>query len=369
MINEIGNTPEGQFMLGRLQGRQNQRARGEQTSGRIKQTTRRADDYWRGTDFNDGENFEDSQSWADSYDDYDQYGDFDSEAYERNQQERERDQERQSELYSRVQNKLNKKTKNENKNMSKKNTIKLNESDYKVKFALQTLNYYYDYAMECFNDPHRGYPKQAVAKVIQAAKTLLPYKGQGVDVKNALIKAKELSNLAKREVEIDRKGREISDNEGGLAYMDYLDSVGKIPMVGESVKKGVINKNKNTMKKQLNETIEPKHLEFLEDFIGGSYMDIADGTKTFNDAFNEFLQFVKVPFSPAEIKKLQKKGRQILLQAEKEQDELFDEIGGFDSVDYRQNYYENKKRTVKLTEAKLKNIITECVRETLRDIL
>lgn len=369
MINEIGNTPEGQFMLGRLQGRQNQRARGEQTSGRIKQTTRRADDYWRGTDFNDGENFEDSQSWADSYDDYDQYGDFDSEAYERNQQERERDQERQSELYSRVQNKLNKKTKNENKNMSKKNTIRLNESDNKVKFALQTLNYYYDYAMECFNDPHRGFPKQAVANVIKAAKTLLPYKGQGEDVKNALIKAKQLSNLAKREVEIDRKGQEISDNEGGLAYMDYLDSVGKIPMVGESVKKGVINKNKNTIKKQLNERIEPKHLEFLEEFIAGSYMDIAAGRKTFKEAFNEFLNFVKVPFTPAELKKLQAKGRKILLQAEKEQDELFDEIGGFDSVDDRQNYYENKKRTVKLTESKLKNIITECVRETLREIL
>lgn len=30
---------------------------------------------------------------------------------------------------------------------------------------------------------------------------------------------------------------------------------------------------------------------------------------------------------------------------------------------------ENKKRTVKLTESKLKNIITECVRETLREIL
>lgn len=245
MINEIGNTPEGQFMLGRLQGRQNQRARGEQTSGRIKQTTKRADDYWRGTDFNDGENFEDSQSWADSYDDYDQYGDFDSEAYERNQQERERDQERQSELYSRVQNKLSKKAKNENKNMSKK----------------------------------------------------------------------------------------------------------------------------NTMKKQLNERIEPKHLEFLEEFIAGSYMDIAAGRKTFKDAFNDFLNFVKAPFTPAELKKLQAKGRKILLQAEKEQDELFDEIGGFDSVDYRQNYYENKKRTVKLTESKLKNIITESVREALRDIL
>lgn len=240
MINEIGNTPEGQFMLGRLQGRQNQRARGEQTSGRIKQTTIRADEYWRGTDFNAGENFEDPQSWADSYDDYDQYGDFDSEAYERNQQERERDQERQSELYSRVQNKLSNKTKNE---------------------------------------------------------------------------------------------------------------------------------NKNTMKKQLNERIEPKHLECLEEFIAGSYMDIAAGRKTFNDAFNDFLNFVKVPFTPAELKKLQAKGRKILLQTEKEYDELFDDMGGFDSVDYRQNYYENKKRTVKLTESKLKNIITECVKEALRDIL
>jgi hypothetical protein len=149
MINEIGNTPEGQFMLGRLQGRQNQRARGEQTSGRIKQTTRRADEYWRGTDFNAGENFEDPQSWADSYDDYDQYGDFDSEAYERNQQERERDQERQSELYSRVQNKLSNKTKNENKNMSKKNTIRLTESELKRVISKSVKNI----LKEGFNSP------------------------------------------------------------------------------------------------------------------------------------------------------------------------------------------------------------------------
>ena len=135
------------------------------------------------------------------------------------------------------------------------------------------------------------------------------------------------------------------------------------------LKKGIINENKNTMKKQLNERIEPKHLESLEEFIAGSYMDIAAGRKTFNDAFNDFLNFVKVPFTPAELKKLQAKGRKILLQTEKEYDELFDDIGGFDSVDYRQNYYENKKRTVKLTESKLKNIITECVREALRDIL
>lgn len=135
------------------------------------------------------------------------------------------------------------------------------------------------------------------------------------------------------------------------------------------LRKGVIKENKNTMKKQLNENIEPKHLEFLEEIIAGSYTDIAAGRITFKDAFNYFLNFVKVPFTPAELKKLQAKGRKILLQAEKEQDELFDEIGGFDSVDDRQNYYENKKRTVKLTESKLKNIITECVRETLHEIL
>lgn len=135
------------------------------------------------------------------------------------------------------------------------------------------------------------------------------------------------------------------------------------------LKKRIITENKNTMKRPLNENIEPKHLEFLEEFIAGSYMDIAAGRKTFKDAFNDFLNFVKVPFTPAELKKLQAKGRKILLQTEKEHDELFDEIGGFDSVDYRQNYYENKKRTIKLTESKLKNIITECVRETLREIL
>lgn len=120
----------------------------------------------------------------------------------------------------------------------------LNESDYKVRFALQTINHYYDYAMECFNDPHRGFPKQAVANVIKAAKTLLPYKDQDNDIKNAIIKAKQLSNLAKREVEINRRGQEICDNEGGLAYMDYLDSVGKIPTIEESVKQ-VISESVN----------------------------------------------------------------------------------------------------------------------------
>lgn len=133
------------------------------------------------------------------------------------------------------------------------------------------------------------------------------------------------------------------------------------------LKKGVIKENKNTMKKQLNERIEPRHLEFLEEFIAGSYMDIAAGKKTFKDAFNEFLNFVKVPFTPAELKKLQTKGRKILLQTEKEYDDLFDEIGGFDSADYRQNYYENKKRTIKLTESKLKSIITECIKQTLKE--
>ncbi len=137
------------------------------------------------------------------------------------------------------------------------------------------------------------------------------------------------------------------------------------------LKKRIITENKNTMKKQLNERIEPKHLEFLEEFIAGSYMDIAAGRKTFNDAFNDFLNFVKVPFTPAELKKLQAKGRKILLQTEKEHDELFDEIGGFDSVDYRQNYYENKnmskKNTIRLTESDLKRVISKSVKSVLKE--
>ena len=32
-----------------------------------------------------------------------------------------------------------------------------------------------------------------------------------------------------------------------------------------------------------------------------------------------------------------------------------------------ENYYENKKRTIKLTESKLKNIITECIKQTLKE--
>jgi hypothetical protein len=131
MINEIGDTPEGQFMLGRVQGRQNQRARGEQTTGRIKQTTIHANDYWGGTDFTHGENFEDPQSWRGSWDVYDKYGDFDSDAYHRNIEEREQDQESEWELYSSVQDKLNKKIKNESKNMNRKNTIKLTEGELK----------------------------------------------------------------------------------------------------------------------------------------------------------------------------------------------------------------------------------------------
>lgn len=128
------------------------------------------------------------------------------------------------------------------------------------------------------------------------------------------------------------------------------------------LKKGIINENKNM--KKINENIEPRHLDILEDFIAGSYMDIADGNKTFQEAFNEFLNFVKVKFTPAELNKLQKKGRQILLQAEKEMDDLVNDMDDFNHMD--NTYYEGKK-SVKITESKLRNLVTECVKNTLKE--
>ena len=74
-LNEIGNTPEGQFMLGRVKGRQNLRARGEQTSGRVKHTTVPAEKYKNGSDFEIGEYMEDYTSWEPPYSYEDIYAD------------------------------------------------------------------------------------------------------------------------------------------------------------------------------------------------------------------------------------------------------------------------------------------------------
>ena len=125
-LNEIGDTPEGQFMLGRLQGRQNRRARGEDVGGRIKKTTVNADNYWRGTDFTAGENYEDYQSWTAPYDEYDSYGEWDSDAYHANMEAMEQDNEYQNNMYQKVSNKLNK----QNENMNKK-TLRITESQLK----------------------------------------------------------------------------------------------------------------------------------------------------------------------------------------------------------------------------------------------
>ena len=125
-LNEIGDTPEGQFMLGRLQGRQNRRARGEDTGGRIKKTTINANEYWRGTDFTAGENYEDYQSWTAPYDEYDSYGEWDSDAYRTKMEAMEQDNEYQCDLYRRVSNKLNK----QNENMNR-NTVRITESQLK----------------------------------------------------------------------------------------------------------------------------------------------------------------------------------------------------------------------------------------------
>ena len=73
-LNEIGNTPEGQFMLGRLKGRQNLRQRGEQTFGKITKTTipvKKNND----PDFEAGEFFEDPMSWEPPYSHDDIYAD------------------------------------------------------------------------------------------------------------------------------------------------------------------------------------------------------------------------------------------------------------------------------------------------------
>ena len=74
-LNEIGNTPEGQFMLGRVKGRQNLRARGEQTPGRVKHTTVPAEKYKNDSDFEIGEYMEDYTSWEPPYSDEDIYAD------------------------------------------------------------------------------------------------------------------------------------------------------------------------------------------------------------------------------------------------------------------------------------------------------
>ena len=74
-LNEIGNTPEGQFMLGRVKGRQNLRARGEQTPGRVKHTTVPAEKYNNGSDFEIGEHMEDYASWEPPYSYEDIYAD------------------------------------------------------------------------------------------------------------------------------------------------------------------------------------------------------------------------------------------------------------------------------------------------------
>ena len=162
--------------------------------------------------------------------------------------------------------------------MTKKNTIRLSESElmenmpgvvnapsgqmseYQIKHMLDRFNYYYNDAMECFNDNNSGFPKKAVTTAISLAKKLIPYKKQRNDIKQVLMKAKQLSNLAKRELEIMKNGYEIANNEGGMAYLDYLDSVGKIPTVNLESKnmnrKNTIRLTESELKRVITESVK-----------------------------------------------------------------------------------------------------------------